>query len=185
MTTIQQCMTVLVTVTLWLVANDAQSQSLNHEFLPGLEFLADAPQPKRALPARPSVRPKRTVPAAVESGTQLLFFHASWCGPCKRMTPFMRTMRNVVDVDIDQRPDLKDKYGVTSIPVVVVLRGGLEVGRMVGYASKETLQNWVNSLQVRRVEPADPRVQWYESIQPTYRAIQLDRQYSGVWLGSS
>jgi thioredoxin 1 len=80
-------------------------------------------------------------------------FFAEWCGPCKMLSPVIESLApefegklDIVKVDIDAEQDLAQKYGVTSIPTIVFFKGGEEVGRMVGFQSKESLQAKFNSV---------------------------------------
>lgn len=66
-------------------------------------------------------------------------FWAPWCGPCHAVAPALERLAGrrasrlkVVKVNIDQNPDLAARFGVRSIPTMVVLRRGREVDRMVG-----------------------------------------------------
>lgn len=80
-------------------------------------------------------------------------FFAEWCGPCKMLSPVIESLApefagklDIVKVDIDAEQDLAQKYGVTSIPTIVFFKGGQEVGRMVGFQSKESLQAKFNTV---------------------------------------
>lgn len=76
----------------------------------------------------------------------LLDFWASWCGPCRMMSPVvddiaesMNTSIKVGKVNVDECPELAEKYGVMSIPTFVVLKNGEEAGRTVGVQPREEL----------------------------------------------
>lgn len=76
----------------------------------------------------------------------LLDFWASWCGPCRMMSPVvddiaesMNTSIKVGKINIDECPDLAQKYNVMSIPTFVVIKNGKEAARTVGVQSREDL----------------------------------------------
>ena len=68
----------------------------------------------------------------------LLDFWASWCGPCRMLSPIVdevaeeRTDVKVGKVNVDEEPDLARRFGVMSIPTVVFLKNGQEFDRKVG-----------------------------------------------------
>ncbi len=84
----------------------------------------------------------RTVDATVPTAaapTTALYFSATWCGPCRSFGPLLErvvtTMGDrvaLVKVDVDASPELAVKYGVRSVPTVVVLRDGELVARNSG-----------------------------------------------------
>lgn len=73
-----------------------------------------------------------------------LRFTASWCGPCKQYAPVLKQFAEEHDlhvevVDIDERPDLVDTFGIKSVPTTLLMKGGTEVARIQGAKSIETL----------------------------------------------
>ncbi len=83
--------------------------------------------------------------AETAKGTALVDFYADWCGPCKMIAPIVeeiaaeRTDVTVGKVNVDESSELAVKYGVVSIPTLVVLKDGVETARIVGYRSKEEI----------------------------------------------
>jgi len=82
----------------------------------------------------------------------LIDFYAEWCGPCKFMKPeiekFAEKMKGVVEikkVDVDQNPEEASKFGVVSIPTLVILKNGSEVSRKSGAMTEKALSDWVSS----------------------------------------
>ena len=73
-------------------------------------------------------------------------FFATWCGPCQMLSPVLEELSNeipeatIVKVDVDEAPELAEKYGVYSIPNVVMIKDGKEVDRFVGFSSKDTVK---------------------------------------------
>ena len=78
-------------------------------------------------------------------GTVLVDFFATWCGPCKMLSPVIdeiaeeQTELKVCKVNVDDEPELASRYGVMSIPTLVVIRDGKEVNKSVGVVSKEEI----------------------------------------------
>lgn len=74
----------------------------------------------------------------------LVDFWATWCGPCMRQAPIVEALAEegyaVGKIDVDQEPALAQKYGIMSIPTLVIFKDGKEVNRVVGLTNKETLK---------------------------------------------
>lgn len=70
-------------------------------------------------------------------------FWATWCGPCKRLAPVIEEIAGefaekaaVGKCDIEENPDLAEKFGIMSIPTIIILKDGQEVWRNTGTAPK-------------------------------------------------
>ena len=77
---------------------------------------------------------------------KLLFFHSSWCGPCKALTPIVEELKStydVWDIDVDEAEDTTlVKYKIRSIPVLILEDDqGKELWKHVGSISKVDLEN--------------------------------------------
>ena len=76
----------------------------------------------------------------------LLDMWAAWCGPCRMIAPTIETLAKdlagrvlVGKMDVDANPRTSARFGVQSIPTLLVLKGGREVDRIVGVQSKEAI----------------------------------------------
>ena len=75
----------------------------------------------------------------------LLDFWASWCGPCRMVSPIVdeiaaeRSDIKVGKVNVDEQPELAAQFGVMSIPTLVVMKGGKVVNQMVGARPKSQI----------------------------------------------
>ena len=81
----------------------------------------------------------------------LIDFWASWCGPCKMMSPVidqiaeeMQDTVKVCKINIDEEQNLVVKYNVMSIPTFVVIKDGREVARSIGVQDKSEIVNMIN-----------------------------------------
>ncbi len=86
--------------------------------------------------------------ANVEGGEGLYVvdFFATWCGPCKMLAPVfdevasdMQTQAKFGKVDIDQSLDIARKYDVSTVPTIIVFKGGEVMEKYVGFMPKESL----------------------------------------------
>ncbi len=83
----------------------------------------------------------------------LVDFWAEWCGPCKLIGPSLEQISDemagkvkVVKVNIDENPLSPSKYGVRSIPTLLVFKGGQVAATKIGAAPKQQLAQWLNSV---------------------------------------
>ena len=80
------------------------------------------------------------------TGVILVDFWATWCGPCKMIAPIVEQIANenegkitVGKLDVDANNQTVTKYGVMSIPTLILFKNGQAVERLVGYQPKERL----------------------------------------------
>ena len=72
----------------------------------------------------------------------IIDFWADWCGPCKRLSPAIEELSNettevkLCKVNVDEQPELAGRFGVMSIPALVVMRNGKIVNQAVGMRPK-------------------------------------------------
>ena len=77
----------------------------------------------------------------------LVDFWAEWCGPCKAIGPSIEELAGeyagrakVFKVDVDANGDIAERYGIMSIPALLVFKGGKVVDQMIGAAPKANIQ---------------------------------------------
>ena len=79
------------------------------------------------------------------SKTVLVDFYADWCGPCKMLAPLVEQLAaessgyDVCKLNVDEAPELAAKYGVMSIPTLIVFKDGEAAARSVGVQSKQNI----------------------------------------------
>lgn len=79
----------------------------------------------------------------------LVDFFATWCGPCKMLSPVLEEIAEkfprikVVKVDIDQFDDLTRAHGIMSVPTIEVYRNGALVKKEVGYHNLDEIVSWL------------------------------------------
>ena len=80
------------------------------------------------------------------SGKVLVDFWAIWCGPCKMIAPVIEEIANefegkikVGKINVDKEPELSIKYGIVSIPTILIFENGQVINKAVGYHNKEQL----------------------------------------------
>lgn len=86
----------------------------------------------------------------------LVDFYATWCGPCKQLSPIVEEVARendaikFVKIDVDRAERIAAEYGVSAIPTLVVIENGEEITRSVGLISKEQVEE-VSKMKVRNV----------------------------------
>ncbi|OIP05598.1 MAG: thioredoxin [Bacteroidetes bacterium CG2_30_32_10] len=89
----------------------------------------------------------------IKTGVTLVDFWASWCMPCKMMAPILnqvaeelngKTSVTIGKINIEEFQSTPSKYGVRSIPTLILFKNGKEIQRYVGIKNKEFLVNQIN-----------------------------------------
>jgi len=83
---------------------------------------------------------------ATKSGVVLVDFWAPWCGPCKMQTPILEKVAAeigdkavIAKVNVDENPELAAKYGIRSIPTLILLKDGENKQQFVGLQQQAAL----------------------------------------------
>lgn len=117
----------------------------------GLLLTAGDPPPTAETTRIRAVTTQHEIDRTVAGDTPVVLvdFHASWCGPCKLLAPELRAMAaahpkqiTIVTVDVDDAPELAQRYQVESIPHLVLMRRGQPMESRRGFASRDVLAQW-------------------------------------------
>lgn len=92
--------------------------------------------------------------STVGEGVSLVDFWATWCGPCKMLAPTIEELAKdyegkakVCKVDVDECPELAQRFGIYSIPALFIFKDGEAVDKLIGYRVKsqiaETLDKYL------------------------------------------
>ncbi len=80
-------------------------------------------------------------------GVSVVDFWAEWCGPCRMIGPIIEELHTEYDgkatigkVNVDTNPEISMKYGIRSIPTILILKNGEVVDKQVGVTSKAALE---------------------------------------------
>ena len=82
----------------------------------------------------------------------LIDFYADWCGPCRLLAPTVEEIANeaegylVAKVNVDESPALAERFGVMSIPTLIVLKGGEAIARAVGVRPKAAILSLLDTV---------------------------------------
>ena len=87
---------------------------------------------------------------AMKASAAVVDFSATWCGPCRMMAPVLEEISEKLgdqvsfyNVDVDEVPELAMRYGIQSIPCLVVLKNGKAVDQSVGFRPGPQVTAWI------------------------------------------
>lgn len=81
----------------------------------------------------------------INSSKILVDFYAEWCGPCKMLGPILEQVNeiDVLKINVDEFPDLAAKFGVMSIPTLILFVEGKEIKKEIGFKNLDEIKKMI------------------------------------------
>ncbi|WP_294402744.1 thioredoxin [uncultured Clostridium sp.] len=86
----------------------------------------------------------------MSNGLVIVDFFATWCGPCKMLSPILEKISSenknvkIVRIDVDDNPKVSKKYSIRSIPKLIFFKNGKEVDEILGFVPKDVIKGVIN-----------------------------------------
>ena len=87
---------------------------------------------------------------AIKEGVVLVDFFATWCGPCKMLSPLLEEIAEenkdllVLKIDVDEVGELAARFGIQAIPTLMLFKNGQRIETRMGYQNKNQLVAFIN-----------------------------------------
>lgn len=88
----------------------------------------------------------------IKTGKVIVDFFATWCGPCKMLSPILEEIGEenkdikIIKIDVDAYEDLAMKFGIMSVPTLLFYKDGNLINKKIGFCDKEELLNIINEI---------------------------------------
>lgn len=85
-------------------------------------------------------------------GVVVVDFYATWCAPCKMLSPVLEELQGelteakIFKIDVDKNPEISNKYGIQSIPTIMIFKDGAQIDKKVGFTPKDTLREAIEEV---------------------------------------
>lgn len=97
------------------------------------------------------IESKEQFDQVIANGTVLVDFFATWCGPCKMLSPVLEKVSaevsdvTIAKVDVDKVPVLAQQFGIMSIPTMILFVNGANKATTMGYMNEDQVKTFISS----------------------------------------